>query len=73
MYFLFTFSIAQEAAPTIGHVEDPHLDRVVRGAGDQQRLAGQRPQAAHARGVRVAHLTSQLPLLQVPERDVTRR
>jgi hypothetical protein len=68
-----TFSVAQEASAAVGHIEDPHLERVVRRAGDEQRLAGQRAHSAHDAAMRVTHLRRKLPLLQVPERDMTCR
>jgi hypothetical protein len=68
-----TFSVAQEAPAAVGHIENPHLERVVRRAGDEQRLAGQRAHSAHGAAMRVTHLRRQLTLLQVPERDVASR
>jgi hypothetical protein len=68
-----TFSVAEEASATVGHIEDPHLERVVRRAGDQERLAGQRAHSTHGAAMRVTHLRRQLTLLQVPERDMARR
>ena len=68
-----TFSVAQESAPAIRHIKDPHLESVVGWAADQQRLPGQGAQAAHSAAMRIAHLTGQLALLQVPECYVTSR
>jgi hypothetical protein len=70
---IITFSVSKEASAPVGHIEDPHLERVIWRAGDEQRLAGQRAHSAHGAAMRVTHLRRQLPLLQVPERDMARR
>ena len=56
----------EQPARSVGVVEDPLLDRVVRAARHQHRLAEEEVRLGHAPVVRARHDRPKPPFLQVP-------